>query len=302
MVLSLGHSHRTRIDQDLVRWGAPVARLEAAVTREPLSSVGETLEVAVSTPAAGVRARKLIRVNGVGRSPAGLSAMLRTVLFAPEAMTLVTGSPSVRRDELDDLVTQLHPTHARSLATYGRALVQREQPAASGARGRARAPTSFPTGTVCSWRKAALSLNAGQPCSLSLPNLCVGAQRDRAGRGGARAGLRHERYAVSRRDTGRRDPPAAGGNRGQGNMERPDADRTPPRRRPLPAGRARPGRLRVTRAATDGHLGTKARGAGRAGAHRRSYAAPPARRRVQRTRPGAPGTWSGASARCRRRL
>ncbi len=125
VVLSLGHSHRTRIDQDLIRWGAPVARLEAAVSREPLSSVVETLEVAVSTPAAGIRARKLIRVNGVGRRPAGLSAMLRTVLFAPEAMTLVSGSPSVRRDELDDLATQLHPTHARSLATYGRALAQR---------------------------------------------------------------------------------------------------------------------------------------------------------------------------------
>lgn len=125
VVLSLGRSHRARTDQDLVRWGAAVARVEAAVSREPVSSAVETLDVAVASPAAGVRLRKQVRVNGVGRRAAGLSAMLRTVVFAPESMALVTGSPSVRRDELDDLATQLHPAHARSLATYGRALAQR---------------------------------------------------------------------------------------------------------------------------------------------------------------------------------
>ena len=125
VVLSLGRSHRARADQDLVRWGAPVARVEATVSREPLSEAEEILEVALATPTAAVRVRKQVRVNGVPRRAAALSGMLRSVLFAPESMSLVTGAPSLRRDELDDLASQLHPSHGRTLATYGRALVQR---------------------------------------------------------------------------------------------------------------------------------------------------------------------------------
>ena len=148
LVLSLGRSHRAHADQELVRWGADVARVEAAVSREPVSSTLETLEVALALPSGSVgpggalaaaglgagpavrpgaasRGRKRIRVNGVGRRPDALSATLRTVLFAPESMLLVSGSPSLRRDELDSIVAQLRPGHARSLATYGRVLTQR---------------------------------------------------------------------------------------------------------------------------------------------------------------------------------
>lgn len=125
VVLSLGRSHRARADQDLIRWGASVARVEATVSREPLSEAEEVLEVALATPSAAVRVRKQVRVNGVPRRAGALSGMLRSVLFAPESMSLVTGAPSLRRDELDDLAAQLHPSHARALATYGRALVQR---------------------------------------------------------------------------------------------------------------------------------------------------------------------------------
>ena len=125
VVLSLGRSHRARADHELVRWGATVGRVEASVSREPASSAFETLDVALATPEAGLRSRKRIRVNGVGRRADALSATLRTVLFAPESMLLVAGVPSLRRDELDELVAQLRPGHARALGTYGRALTQR---------------------------------------------------------------------------------------------------------------------------------------------------------------------------------
>ena len=93
VVLSLGRSHRARADQDLIRWGASVARVEATVSREPLSEAEEVLEVALATPSAAVRARKQVRVNGVPRRAGALSGMLRSVLFAPESMSLVTGGP-----------------------------------------------------------------------------------------------------------------------------------------------------------------------------------------------------------------
>ena len=70
-------------------------------------------------------ARKRIRVNGVPRRAASLAGVLRTVMFAPEEMLLVAGSPSLRREALDRLASQRSSAYARDLATYGRALQQR---------------------------------------------------------------------------------------------------------------------------------------------------------------------------------
>jgi DNA replication and repair protein RecF len=50
---------------------------------------------------------------------------LRTVVFAPEEMLLVAGSPGLRRAALDQLATQRSAAYGRDLATYGRTLQQR---------------------------------------------------------------------------------------------------------------------------------------------------------------------------------
>jgi DNA replication and repair protein RecF len=84
----------------------------------------DTVEVALVRTASG-GARKRIRVNGVARRAAGLAGVLRTVMFAPEEMLLVAGSPSLRREALDRLAGQRSPAYARDLSTYGRALQQR---------------------------------------------------------------------------------------------------------------------------------------------------------------------------------
>lgn len=46
-------------------------------------------------------------------------------MFAPEEMLLVSGSPSLRREALDRLAGQRSAAYLRDLATYGRALQQR---------------------------------------------------------------------------------------------------------------------------------------------------------------------------------
>jgi DNA replication and repair protein RecF len=117
-----GRSHRTTTDAELIRWGADVGRVEARLGRE-------TVEVALvrpgsvaGAPAAG---RKRVRVNGVARRPSGLIGLLRTVVFAPEEMLLVAGTPGLRRTALDQLAGQRSAAYLRELATYGRALQQR---------------------------------------------------------------------------------------------------------------------------------------------------------------------------------
>jgi DNA replication and repair protein RecF len=86
-------------------------------------SEGQVVEVAlVRASSAG---RKRIRVNGVPRRASALPAILRAVVFAPEEMLLVVGSPGLRRAAIDQLAIQRFPAYASQLATYGRALQQR---------------------------------------------------------------------------------------------------------------------------------------------------------------------------------
>lgn len=122
VVLALGHSHRTSTDLEMIGWDAPFARLEAHV-----GSGGEgtdELEVVLARPGTATT-RKRVRVNGVPRRASALSGSLRAVVFAPEDMLLVAGSPSLRRTLLDGLVAQQVAEGAATLSTYARALQQR---------------------------------------------------------------------------------------------------------------------------------------------------------------------------------
>ena len=123
VVLGLGRSHRTSTDAELVAWDSPLARLEAEVSRVPGRAV-DRVEVAISRTGPGA-GRKRIRVNGVARRASSLAESVRLVLFAPEEMDLVVGSPALRRSSLDILASQRSPAYGRALSTYGRALQQR---------------------------------------------------------------------------------------------------------------------------------------------------------------------------------
>ncbi|HEY7942723.1 MAG TPA: DNA replication and repair protein RecF [Candidatus Limnocylindrales bacterium] len=123
VVLARGGSHRAA-DSELVAWSGELARLEAGVSHGPAHGP-DVLEVVIPRPAVGAAARKRIRINGVPRRAPALGQAFRVVLFAPEEMLLVVGSPALRRAALDALAAARSPGHGRALATYGRALAQR---------------------------------------------------------------------------------------------------------------------------------------------------------------------------------
>ena len=121
-VATLG-SHRVPTDAALVRAGTTRAVVRAKVVRElepgqPRSSLVE-IEV---TPGKANRAR----VNGGSPTRArDVLGILRTVLFAPEDLSLVKGDPDGRRRFLDDLLVQLTPRVSGVIADYDRVLRQR---------------------------------------------------------------------------------------------------------------------------------------------------------------------------------
>ena len=119
VLLAWGRSHRTTTDGELIRWGTDLARIEGEIGRD-------TVEVAiVRAGTGGTAGRKRIRVNGIGRRAAGLNGLLRVVLFAPEEMLLIVGSPSLRRAVIDQLASAGSPAYADASTTYGRTLQQR---------------------------------------------------------------------------------------------------------------------------------------------------------------------------------
>ncbi|HTS14513.1 MAG TPA: DNA replication/repair protein RecF [Candidatus Sulfotelmatobacter sp.] len=123
VVLARGTSHRAG-DAELPAWSAGLARLEAEVSHGP-DHGADVLEVVIPAAASEAAVRKRVRVNGVPRRAPALTQAFRVVLFAPEEMLLVVGSPGLRRAALDGLAAARSAAHGRSLATYGRALAQR---------------------------------------------------------------------------------------------------------------------------------------------------------------------------------
>ncbi len=124
VVLGTGHSHRASLDGELISWGADFTRLEADVGSSPGAEPDARLELVIARTSAG-GGRKKALVNGVARRPGALGVALPVVLFAPEDMQLIVGSPSGRRASIDTLVAGTVPASAATMANYSRALTQR---------------------------------------------------------------------------------------------------------------------------------------------------------------------------------
>ncbi|MGH2445405.1 MAG: DNA replication/repair protein RecF [Candidatus Limnocylindria bacterium] len=119
-----GRSHRAAVEADLVKHGADFARVRLELSGGT-SAGGATIELIIPGPTRPAGIRKRLTVNGVPRRSAGLSETARVVLFRPEEMLLLVGSPGERRRFLDGIVTQRDRRAARDLVEAARVLAQR---------------------------------------------------------------------------------------------------------------------------------------------------------------------------------
>lgn len=114
-----GRSPRTSNDRDLVRRGAPAARVTATTVDD--EGREHALEAAFQPGEP-----KLLRIDG-----APVDNLLATDarpligVFLPERLELVKGAPANRRSHLDQLVAALWPARAAARSAYSRALAQR---------------------------------------------------------------------------------------------------------------------------------------------------------------------------------
>jgi recF protein len=115
--LALTKSHRTSKDRELIGWQAESARISGTVEKR-YGSV--TLDLTFSPQG------KKAKINGLEqRKLSDFVGTLNVVMFAPEDLEIVKGTPGVRRRFLDMEIGQVQPGYLHTLQQYGKALVQR---------------------------------------------------------------------------------------------------------------------------------------------------------------------------------
>jgi len=83
------------------------------------------LEILLTPRGDGLNYTKQIKVNGVPKRSMDLVGLLRAVLFLPEDVKLVDGSPGERRRYLDIALCQIDRSYLQALAKYNKVLAQR---------------------------------------------------------------------------------------------------------------------------------------------------------------------------------
>lgn len=116
-VMALSKSHRTSKDKELIGWEADSARLSCEVDKR-YGSV--KLDLAFSQQG------KKARINGLEqRKLSDFIGSVNVVMFAPEDLEIVKGTPGVRRRFLDMEIGQVQPGYLHTLQQYGKVLQQR---------------------------------------------------------------------------------------------------------------------------------------------------------------------------------
>lgn len=127
--LATSRSPQAGADREVVNWLAieqeplPYTRLVGKLIR----GSGElAIEITlVQQENNGDRYRKQIRINGVAKRAMDLLGQLNVVLFLPQDIDLVSGSPGGRRRYLDVMLCQVDPAYCRALSRYNQILSQR---------------------------------------------------------------------------------------------------------------------------------------------------------------------------------
>jgi DNA replication and repair protein RecF len=138
--LATARSPHAGAERELIRWGAsdepiPFARVETEVAKRNESrtqleivlvqAAEERNHAAEETRKGSARVSKRIKVNGVSKRALDLLGQLNAVLFLPEDLDLVFGSPGDRRRYLDNTLSQIDPRYGRALSKYNQVVEQR---------------------------------------------------------------------------------------------------------------------------------------------------------------------------------
>lgn len=125
-LISIGESFRAGRVEEMVRFGDEVGQVEVV-----LEDGGEEVRLVMVLTRGEVSGRRVAKrrylVNEVGKKKSDFVGMLATVVFRPEDLELMDGSPSLRRRWFDGILVQEKSEYQRSLMAYEKALRRRNR-------------------------------------------------------------------------------------------------------------------------------------------------------------------------------
>ncbi len=115
-LLATGESFRANKNEEMIRWGKELALVEGTVN-------GEFLKIAVQT-----KDNKVVKqfwVEKVDKKKSHFIKHFSAVIFRPEDIRMIQGSPTRRRDFLDDVWSSWSWEYYQPLLTYNKAITRR---------------------------------------------------------------------------------------------------------------------------------------------------------------------------------
>jgi DNA replication and repair protein RecF len=120
---SVGESFKAKKIEEMVRFEQELGRVVVSLGNK------EKLEVVVTAGVVSGKktSKRIFRIDGANKRRGDFVGNLKTVLFRPEDMEFMGGSPAFRRNMIDKVLIQVDAEYARSLASYGQALRRRNK-------------------------------------------------------------------------------------------------------------------------------------------------------------------------------
>jgi len=124
-MLSTGRSTRSKYDKDLIQYNKPFCLVNAKIQTKD-EKFDMELQIIRNEKFENVSIKKA-KINKVAKSMQYFTGIFNSVLFSPEDIQLITGSPSERRKYMDDMISQVDIEYERSLSNYIKAVKQRNK-------------------------------------------------------------------------------------------------------------------------------------------------------------------------------
>ncbi|MER2192570.1 MAG: DNA replication/repair protein RecF [Solibacillus sp.] len=116
-VLAMAKSHRTSNDKELIRWDADYGKIEGVIEKRYGSL---PIELTLS------KKGKKGKINHLEQTKlSNYIGQMNVVMFAPEDLNIVKGSPQIRRRFIDMEIGQISPVYLHDLLMFQKILKQR---------------------------------------------------------------------------------------------------------------------------------------------------------------------------------
>lgn len=131
-LLATGKSFRAQKIEEMIYFNEELSRVNCGVFRGDIAEGrGEEVQLEILLTRGQLQGKRVAKrrysVDGVNKRSVDFIGRLVVVVFRPEDLQLVLGSPQRRREFLDGLLSQVDREYRRSLVSYEKALARRNK-------------------------------------------------------------------------------------------------------------------------------------------------------------------------------